>query len=119
MYSRIISSSRPTVEIKYPPTPEVLPDKVALALHVSARDVNRALTLDLSDHLRHRILRRNRDHHMNMVRHQVAFFDPDLLLLRQTPHHLSKLLSDLPDYRLLPVLRNEHNVILTLPPAVA
>jgi len=76
--------------------PEVLPDEVALALHVRSRDVDRALTLYVPHHLRYRILRWDRDHHVYMIRHQMPFLDPALLLLGQSPEHLPKLQAQLP-----------------------
>ena len=45
-------------------------------------------------------------------------FDVGFPLLRQTLKHLSQVPTDLTKYRFLPILWNENNVILTLPPAV-
>ena len=39
--------------------PEVLADEIPLPLSERPRDVNRALSLDVPDHLRDRVLRRN------------------------------------------------------------
>jgi hypothetical protein len=89
MHSRIIASPRPTVETKYPRGPEVPYDEVALALAVIPRQVNRALALDESDHLRHRVLRRNRQQHVPVVRHQVPFFDPTLGGLKSVVQHIA------------------------------
>src|SRR5574338_138078 len=55
-----------------PAGPEVLPHEVALALPIHPRQMDRALALDEADHLRNRVLRRDRDHHVHVVGHQVA-----------------------------------------------
>jgi len=47
-------------------------------------------------HLRHRILRRNRQHHVHVIRHQMPLLDPTLLLLGQSPEHLPEVLPQLP-----------------------
>ena len=80
--------------------------------------MDRALSLAVPDPLRHRILRRYRDHHVYVIWHQVPFLDPALPLLRKTPEYLSQLPAYLTKYRFLPELRNDHDVLLTLPTAV-
>jgi hypothetical protein len=67
------------------PGPEVLPDKVALSLTVHPRQVHRTLTLDVSDHLRHRVLRRD----------QVPFLDATLLLHSQPAENFPQVLPHL------------------------
>jgi hypothetical protein len=47
--------------------PEVLPHEVRLFLSVYPSKVDRTLPLDEPDHLRHRIFRRDRDHHVDVV----------------------------------------------------
>jgi hypothetical protein len=42
--------------------------------------MNRALALDEPDHLRHRVLRRDLQHHVNVVGHKVTLFNPALFL---------------------------------------
>jgi hypothetical protein len=64
--------------------PDVLPDNVSLALNVHPRQVNRTLSLDIPNQLRHRILRRDRDHHVHVIGHQMPFLDPTLLLRSQS-----------------------------------
>ena len=90
------------------PGSEVLPDKVPLHLGVAPRDVDGTLPFDVTDNLRHSILRRDRNHHVHMIRHQMALFDPAFFLLRQSSEYLSQLRPDTAKYRLLPVLGNEH-----------
>jgi S1-C subfamily serine protease len=46
--------------------------------------MNRALPLDVADHLRHRVLRWNRNQHVDMVSHQMPFFDLTLFLPGET-----------------------------------
>ena len=79
----------------------------------------RTLSLQITDHLRDRIFRRNRDHHMHVIGHQMPFLDLTFLLSRQPPEHLDKLLADDPEKVLPAIFRNEYNVILTLPPGMA
>ncbi len=71
----------------------MLAHKTALTLRVNARHMNRTLALDVSHDLRHRIFRWNGDHHMDVVRHQMPFFDPAFLLARKPLEHFSKLRS--------------------------
>ena len=85
----------------------MLPHKVTLALAIHPRQMNRALTLDIPDHLRHRILRRDRNHHVHVIRHQVPFFDSTLLLFRELSKHLTKMFPQLLIQRLAPTLGNE------------
>ena len=57
--------------------------------------------------------------YVHVIRHQMTFLDPALSLLRQTTKYFAQLTANMPEYSLLPVLRNEYNVVLTLPAAVA
>jgi hypothetical protein len=59
---------------------------------VGPRQVDRALALDLSQHFRHRLLGRTGKQHVNVVRHQVAFQNPAILLLGHTAKDLSQVL---------------------------
>lgn len=95
--------------------PKMLPHVVPLPAGELPRDMNRALPLDLSDHLRDRVLRRNRDHHVHVVSHQVAFFDLAFLLSRQPVKYLAQVLLDLTEDPFPAVLRDEHHVVLTFP----
>jgi hypothetical protein len=79
MYSRITADHRlvPTYgRHEVTARPEVLPYEVALPLSVDSRDMNRALPLDVPHNLRHRFLRRYRDHPVYAFTHQMPFFDP-------------------------------------------
>ncbi len=77
---------------KVPSSPEVLSYKVALLLALHPRQVNDTFALDVAHHLRYRIFRRNRDHHVNVIDQQMPFFYPILLVLRQGPEHLPEVL---------------------------
>src|SRR5580698_1809969 len=93
----------------------MLPDKIPPALSVDARQVDRALTLDISDHLRHRVFWRYRDPHVHMVAHQMAFFNPALLLHSQSPKYLPEMFSQTHVQRFATTLRDEHHVVFALP----
>ena len=58
------------------PRPEVLAYKISLLLSVYTRQVDRTLSLDKSDHLRHCVLRWDRDQHMHVIRQKMTFLDP-------------------------------------------
>src|SRR6266851_2099908 len=99
--------------------PEVLPHKISLLLSVYTGQMDRALALDETDHLRNRIFRWDGNRHVNVVGHQVPLFDPTLLLLRQLPKHLSEVPPQLRVKCLLAAFGNEYNMIFALPLAVA
>jgi len=80
--------------------------------------MNRTLSLDVPDHFRNRVLWWNLDQHMDVIGHQMPFHDPTVLLSRQLMHDISQILTDLAEDRLLPVLRDEDDMKLTLPPTV-
>ncbi len=67
--------------------PEMLAHKIALALSIYPRQVDCALPFDTTHDLRHRVLRRYRNHHVNMIGHQMTLFNPALLPQRQIPKH--------------------------------
>jgi len=108
MYSLITAS----------PGPKVLPYEVALPLAVDPSQVDSALALDVPNHLRNRILWRDRNHHMDVIRHQMAFLDPARLLHRQSAEHFPKMMPQLAVKRLPAALGNEHHMIFALPFAV-
>jgi len=54
-----------------------------------SHQINRALALDDLYHIRHCILRQNRDHPRNTVAPHISVFYPALLLLGQSPKHLA------------------------------
>jgi hypothetical protein len=108
MYSRIAASSRPTVETKYPLAQKFCPTKLHfLSPYVRAKWIA-LLPLMKTDRLRNRIFRWDRDHHVNVIRHQVTLFDPAFLLQRQLAKHILEVLSHFSAEHLPAVLGNEH-----------
>src|SRR5664279_2670603 len=81
--------------------------------------MNRALALDEANHLRHRVLRRYRYHHVHMVRHQMPFHYQALLLGGELAKHFSEMLAQLSVQRPAPTLRDEYHVIFAVPCRVA
>jgi hypothetical protein len=81
---------------KVSPRSKVLPRKIALTLAVDARRMDRAFALDETDHLAHGILRRNRNEHGNMIRHQMLLFDPAFLLTGQPVKDFPEMRTQLP-----------------------
>src|SRR5215472_8280797 len=82
------------------PGPEMLPYEIALPLAVDTGQMDSALPFNVRDHFRHRIFRWNRNHHVNMVGHQMPLLDPALLLHCQSAEHLPEMLPQLPVQRL-------------------
>ena len=77
--------------------------------------MDRTLALDETNHLRNRVLRGYRDHHMHVIDHQMPFLDPTLFLLCQLFEHLTKMLAQLPIQCLAPIFRDENHVIFAVP----
>ncbi len=75
------------------------------------RDPNRAFALDEADHLGNRVFRRDRDQHVDMIGHQMAFLDPAFPPPGQVVEHGPEVLLDFPEDRFLPVLRYENRMI--------
>ena len=61
------------------------------------------------------MLRRNRDAHMHVVRHQVSLHDLAFLLLRQRVENRAQLAADIPKDRFPPSFRHEYNMVLAVP----
>ena len=97
-----------------PARPEVLTHEVALSLPVNPGQMDRAFALDEPDHLRYRVLRRNRDHHVHMIRHQVPFFDLRLHLSRELVEHLAEIPAKLQIQRLPSTFRDEYDVVFAV-----
>ena len=60
--------------------------------------MDRTLALDKSDHLRDRIFWWNRNHHVNVIQHEMAFLDSAFLLQRQLAEDIAEMRSQ-PPYR--------------------
>src|SRR5262249_2291216 len=99
--------------------PEVMADVVAPFAVVRPRDMDRALALDVTDDVRHRELRRDRQHHVDVVGHDVALLHTALLLLGKLAEHRTEMFAKLPEKRLASILRDEHHVEFTLPRRMA
>src|ERR1700758_4753731 len=96
-------------------SPRILAQKIP---HLSVgilRDPYRTLPFHVSDDLCHRIFRRYRYQHMDVIRHQMPFLDPALLPSRQIVKHLTQMTLYLAEQKLLAVLRRKHDVVLALP----
>src|SRR5690606_24292260 len=78
-----------------PARPALAPDQRSLGAHQLTMDTNRALSLQVSQRHRHAVLWGNTQHHVDMVRHRVAFHQFNLLLPAQLPQDFSYLLSPL------------------------
>src|SRR4029077_2100095 len=103
-------------ETKYPLAQKCWPVKLRA---INTGQMDSALAFNIADHLRDRIFRRDRDHHVNVIRHQMAFLDSAFLLHRQLAKRFPEMLSQLPVKRLPAVLGNEHYMVFALPFAVA
>ena len=53
---------------------------------------------------------------MHVVRHQMAFFNPALLLLGEAPEYLAQMLPKLLVQRFATAFGNENHVVFALPP---
>jgi len=92
--------------------------KIAYRLMSDVR-VDRAFPLDVPDHLRHCILWWDRNQHMNMVRHQVPFFDLALSLSSQLMENFPEMASQLLAQDPAQTFRNKNHTVFTLPLEVA
>src|SRR5271167_260681 len=111
-------SSRPTVETKYSRAQKTLTDKAALPLAINSRKMNRALAFDVPDHLTDRVFRRNRQQHVNMIWHQMAFFDAALPLFGQLSKYRTEMSLQFAIKYRPTVFWDENDVIFAVPPSV-
>ena len=77
----------------------MLPDETTFSPTVGPGNVDSALTLDVPDHLRHGILRRDGHQQVHVIRHQVTLFDCALALMRQTLQNFPQILSKFSENR--------------------
>src|SRR3990170_1744807 len=70
----------------------------------------RALSFDVPNHIRYRVLRRYADADMHVIWHQMPFHYLTFLLQRQLAHYLAKMLSDRSEYHFLSPLRDKYYV---------
>jgi hypothetical protein len=102
-----------------PSRPTMLPYKIAFPLAIHPRYMNGTLAFEVTDHGRHRLLRRNRDQDVHMISHQVPFFNPAFLLPSQLAEHLTQVRSQFPVQGLATALWDKHDGMFTLPLGVA
>ena len=81
-------------------------------------DPCRTLALDKPYRKRHAILGRYAYAHVDMVRHQVPFYQLYSSLPAHFPYHLSHVLLQLPVQPPLSILRYEDNMVFTFSPHV-
>jgi len=60
--------------------PEAVANVVLFPLAVNPCQVDRALALDEANHMRHRMFRRNRDHHGDVIRAEMPLVDRYMVL---------------------------------------
>jgi hypothetical protein len=77
--------------------------------------MNCALSFDIASHLADRVLWWDRNHHVDVIRHEVTLFDSAFLLPSQPVEHLSQMRLQFPVKRLPAVLGNECDVIFAVP----
>jgi hypothetical protein len=75
---------------KYPLSPKGLTREPAFPFRVNARQMDRALAIDIPNHLRDQIFRRKSDHHVNVIGHQMPLLYSAFLVRGQLLEHLSK-----------------------------
>jgi hypothetical protein len=73
----------------------MLTHEITLPLPAHPHKVDHTLALDEPYHLGHRILRRDRDHHVNVVGHEMPFLNPGFLLNGQLAEHFPEVLPQL------------------------
>ena len=95
-------------------SPEMLAREISLFTG-QASDCDGTLPFQKSDYRRHRVLRWNRDAHVNMVWHQVPLNDLALLLFSQRMENCAQLPTRLAEYHFPPSFGHEHNVVLAVP----
>ena len=94
--------------------PEMLAREVSLFTG-QTRDCDRALAFQKSDHGRHRVLRWNRDTHVDVVWHQVPLNDLALLLFGQGVEDCAQLPPRLAKDGFPSALGHEHHMIIAVP----
>ena len=96
----------------------MLPHEVAFALAVNPSEMDRALALDEPNDLRDRVFGRDRDHHVDVIDHQMPLQDFTFLLPRQPLEYFAQMRPQPDIERLSPELRDEHDVIFAVPSRV-
>lgn len=94
----------------------MLPRNCGDVPHTSLQ-TDRALTLDVADNPRNRVFRRDQDHRVHVLGHQMTSLDPALLLRDQFLEHLPEVASQFAIQHPA-TFGNEHNVVFAVPPRV-
>src|SRR5271170_906935 len=95
--------------------PEALTHKPALPLAIGTGKVDRAFAFDVPDHLTNRVFRWNRQQHVNMIGHQMAFLDPAFPLFGQLSKYRTEMSLQFAIQHLPAVFWNENDVIFAVP----
>jgi hypothetical protein len=77
------------------------------------RQMNRTFPFDISDHLRYRIFRRDRDQHVYMISRQVPFLYPAYFVFCQFLEYLSKVWPQLFVQYFSSTLRYQYHMIIS------
>lgn len=95
--------------------PELPVAELVLHVRVLVEYHQRALPLQVAHHARYAVLRRYRQQHVDVVRHQVPLDDLYPLVLAELPEDLPKVGPYLVVDDFAPILRREHDVVLAHP----
>ena len=99
--------------------PEAVTREVLLSPKKRPCNVDGALAFDVTHHLSNPVLGRNRDEHVNMVWHKVAFQYVAFPLPGQLPEDLAKILPELFVEDFPPAFWNPYHMVLAVPYGVA
>ena len=99
--------------------PKMLSREIAFSTAEFARDLNRALALEVAHHIGNRLLRRDADANVDVIPHQVAFHDLRLLVPGEVVKYCPEVAAQRPENALLPAFRYEHHVIFAVPSSMA
>jgi len=97
------------------PGPEANASEVLFSPKERPCNVDGALAFDVAHHLSNRVLRWNRDEHVDMVRHEVPFQNLTLPLPSQLSEDLAQIPAKLLEEGFPPVLRNPYHMVLAVP----
>ena len=77
--------------------------------------MDRALSLDVPDYVRHRVFWWDRQKHVNMVQKQMPLFDLRFLLSRKLTKNFPQRFPQLLKQQLTPIFWDENHVIFAVP----
>ncbi len=76
--------------------------------------MDRTLALDVTHYLINSVFRWDRDHHVNMIGHQMSLLGTTLLLRGQLPENLTEVTPHISIQSFPGTFRNKHNVIFAV-----